>query len=112
MSMVERIKAVEDAFFAETRDHAEYFDGFRAAIAAALAEAEKVDLEMARLKVQGSDSRMDAHWAYDRLQQKDAEWKRAREAWLGVSPLCNVLTAFPVEVAIILDQFFGGGEGQ
>jgi hypothetical protein len=92
--MVEKIKAVAEAFFAETRDHAEYSGGFRAAIAAALAEAEMMN---------------------ERAEQAGAEWKRAGEAWWGREMTRFVdgsaRCAFDPDEIDILDQFFGSGDG-
>jgi hypothetical protein len=59
------------------------------AIAAALAEAEMMN---------------------ERAEQAGAEWKRAREAWRRRGDL--VRSAFFAEDFDILDQFFGGGEGE
>ena len=182
MSMVEKIKAVDYAFDCTDPTNENWFFGVRTAIAAALAEAEKVDTENAMLRLRRERFYADAcewrdvepenacagcsgsgvkvycntatwvggiggnamtaaicdkcwgsgnkhrPWAdlrelrreRDELRRmldanieaegpREAEFKRAREAWLKLSPLVSIMSAFDIEQANRLDQFFGGG---
>jgi uncharacterized protein YpuA (DUF1002 family) len=86
--MVEKIKAIEDALAYDYRDGRGH-ELRVAAIAAALAEAEMMN---------------------ERAEQAGAEWKRAGEAWRKIdSQLSRGGSDDPGD---ILDQFFGGGEGE
>ena len=98
MSMVERIKAVEEAYLAADADSG--MAGIGAAIAAALDEAEKVDKDL--------DERIRVAVAWSqKAAMADAKWRRARGAgrrleWCGAFGDINAVTEY----------FFGGGEGE
>ena len=73
-------------------------------LTAAEAEAEKQDLEMARLKVNAEDRRADAQWASDQLDKNNAAYRRAREAWF------NGGGAIWLDDRATLDEYFKGAE--
>jgi hypothetical protein len=99
--MVEKIKAIKKQY--HTLAPATWHRDMMGAIDAALAEADRFLAE-----VQRKDAQLAR--ANERAEQAGADWTRAKFAWRRRGDL--VRSAFFADDFAILDQFFGGGEGE